>query len=254
MSYYHKEEPMVGGGGDDALFLGLMAAVEPSYQPLLDQCLGFDDYYLYRNPVFAKEQKQYYNCSSRDMLAGLLFLNNKKVLQAFVDATRKRGGKLAEEGDDRIHMRLSGWGQFHMMGIKCGWRGLLGSLFVRPISVIEAATAWKGYQVHLVLVKLLWLKLVVKKWGWWERMTCKILKERIPHDAFLACLLGDYDKAKEELASISNTREFNIAYKERHWVFGHGPRHIHYYCASVFCALFISSLIKRLKDGDSRLK
>jgi hypothetical protein len=157
--------------GDATLYIGMMADVAGiEWIEALNRCVDKDGR-LWRNEEEAQASySPYSHGTSRDMLAGFLLGSMSDPKTDTLEKVAKyiaRTGKIAPTGDSRTHVRPGTWldigDALYASGVNVkktiGLKGWLWWKLLSPFkgleNLISVATAWSGYQLHLVLVSMI---------------------------------------------------------------------------------------------------
>lgn len=138
--------------GDALLYYGLMTEVDPKqYQKIVSFCQD-DSGRIWRNITSTDRGKNYVNACSRDMMAGFLLGAKREQVEALRAYLRKNKWLLCPTASDNRN-RVGLLGRLEIEARVRGWRWPF--YIIQAFAVLEIATAWKGYQMHLGLVALL---------------------------------------------------------------------------------------------------
>jgi len=205
--------------GDATLYLGLLADVDTQFERQLEDCVDRNGR-LWRNPKEAEEHSSpYSHGTSRDMLAGFLLgsleLSTTTELHAVCNYIRQNR-KLAPTGDNRTTIMPGTWADLgdalHAKGLPVshilGLWGYLCWFFLSPLKGLEnylsALTVWKGYQLHLILVSMLFQRRCGKRKGLFWNATLKVLDNRLPQNPIVKYLQGNLEWLEFELPHMWN--------------------------------------------------
>lgn len=247
--------------GDACLYIGMYAHMDPSYVPHILACQD-ENGRIWRNPEEAKNQESPYDHgTSRDMLSGfLLGCVDQPEAVAKLGRYLKKHRRLSPSGDGRTNPRLTGWAKIGMVLKKhkypilknLGFRGWLyykiSSPFMQLVNLIEALTVWKGYQLHLVMVAVLFQRALGIKDTYITKLLIKVLDERSPHNHLVSFIKGDLAAMKFELPHDWNRhRDIRNVYKDS-WIYADFSHVDSRRMISFASVKFLEMMIKRLES------
>lgn len=219
--------------GDACLYLGMMASVDPRYTDTAMACVDSSGK-LWRNPEEAELGKsKYEHGTSRDMLAGFLLacVSAKDVSKFKLFCSYVKKHKRLGAGDLRTQIRPGNWSDIglvlkkHRLGVleHLGWWGFLCYLalaWFKPIedllSLLTPKAFMSDYQVHLVMVSMMFRAHLGKDKGLLWRLTVRTLDYCMPHNAVVKYLKKDYKWLSSEVPHMFNRAMFN-AYDPITW-------------------------------------
>jgi len=254
---------------DSTLYAGMLAALgdKDAYE-YLSSCVSAGK--VFRNPEAADIGENYPNCSSRDMLMGVL-VGGANTLAVIQYLSKTKGKLFPDEfaSDNRNRIGVIGWGQLYatinkksfldtlstlnVLGAK-KYLGhmLFGRLLLGPVLTLEALTVYKPYQLNLVYCALM----TYRRLGicsFWDKMTMKVLKDiRLKDDGVFHYLDGNVKKVSELAATAKDNAKSqkSNAYGEVFgWPPGCEPYHFsHIYPSDLYvywCELALAELKKK---------
>lgn len=246
--------------GDACLYIGMYAHMDKSYVPHILACQD-ENGRIWRNPEEAKNQKsKYSHGTSRDMLGGFL-LGCVDQPEAVAKLARylKKNRVLSPNGDGRTNPRIAGWANIGRVLKKhnypilknLGFRGWLCYVLATPlmplVNLIESLTAWKGYQLHLVMVAVLFQRALGVKDGFLTRLTLKVLDERSPNNHLVSFLKDDIEPMKFERPHDWNRyHDSKNVYKDA-WVYASFSHFIARRMISLASVKFLDMMIAKLE-------
>jgi hypothetical protein len=172
--------------GDALLYYGLMSAVDSTYGVRIQACQDVSGR-IWRNEYYADRQIDYMNSCSRDMLSGFLLGCTPLQAQILYRYLKHHNWLLCPKASDNRN-------KAGLMGRLEVWAKAYDKKWVYHIvafiSLFEALGAWKGYQLHLVMIALLRCK-QAGVMNWFYRQTLKICDTRSKGNAVVAFLKRD---------------------------------------------------------------
>lgn len=222
---------MSGNWHDACLYYGIMAEADPSYLDYIIHCQASDGR-VCRNPEDAYLHEPYVNASSRDMMIGFHLaiascpdyyaFTKYELLFNHVDYLRTHNWKLCPEATDNRN-RVGGIGmaqvesllsqagstivqRIRAMGLKAFIISRIFKPLMKPTMVLEALTAWDGFQINLIMAALLMYRHLDGKDSIWAKWAIKIMKMRYSSNhpcGMLSYIEGDLKALKKVESNVS---------------------------------------------------